>query len=80
MGGSQAATRADIGGLHRETIDPDDYRGGFSVWSGTSFAAPYVAGRIAALLGMLGVRGAGDDAVAAAVQSVVGTLPPPGVD
>jgi hypothetical protein len=28
----------------REVEDPDDIRGGFAVWSGTSFAAPLVAG------------------------------------
>ena len=32
-------------GRRRETIDPDDYRGGFGLWSGTSFAAPLAAGR-----------------------------------
>ena len=47
-GGSQPAVRDDLGGLRRETVDPDDYVGGFAVWSGTSFAAPYVAGEIAA--------------------------------
>jgi serine protease len=31
----------------RESIDPDDFRGGFAVWSGTSFAAPLFAGRLA---------------------------------
>jgi Subtilase family len=31
----------------RAALDPDDYRGGFAAWSGTSFAAPEVAGRIA---------------------------------
>jgi hypothetical protein len=43
-------------GRRREAGDPDDYRGGFAVWSGTSFAAPLVAGRIAYELGssMLG--------------------------
>lgn len=34
-------------GRRRSTIDPDDYRSGFAVWSGTSFAAPTVAGRLA---------------------------------
>ena len=27
----------------REGLDPDDFRGGFAVWSGTSFAAPLIA-------------------------------------
>jgi Subtilase family len=31
----------------RESLDPDDYRGGFAVWSGTSFSAPLAAARIA---------------------------------
>jgi serine protease len=26
-------------------IDPDGYRSGFAVWSGTSFSAPSLAGR-----------------------------------
>jgi subtilisin family serine protease len=38
-------------GRLREGGDPDDFRGGFAVWSGTSFAAPRVAGLIAAQLG-----------------------------
>jgi len=46
-GGVQAGTRDDRRGRRRETLDLDDFRGGFGVWSGTSFAAPVVAGRIA---------------------------------
>ena len=34
-------------GTVRESIDPDDFTGGFGSWSGTSFAAPIVAGRLA---------------------------------
>jgi len=31
----------------REALDPDDYRGGWAVWSGTSFSAPYLAALMA---------------------------------
>ncbi len=37
----------------RESIDPDDYTGRFALWSGTSFAAPLFAGRLAAQLGSI---------------------------
>ena len=35
---------------NREALDPDDYRGGFASWSGTSFAAPLIAAHIAGRL------------------------------
>ena len=31
---------------HREALDPDDYSGGWGVWSGTSFSAPLLAAYI----------------------------------
>jgi subtilisin family serine protease len=45
-GGSPAGGRADV----REGLDPDDFRGGFATWSGTSFAAPLIAAHLAAQL------------------------------
>lgn len=59
-GGRQPGVRDDRGELRRESIDPDDFTGpeqpglrdevgtGFALWSGTSFAAPYVAAQLAA--------------------------------
>ncbi|MFL6130848.1 MAG: S8/S53 family peptidase [Mycobacteriales bacterium] len=38
------------GRVARSAIDPDDYTGGFARWSGTSFAAPVLAAKIAAQL------------------------------
>jgi subtilisin family serine protease len=48
-------------GEWRSTLDPDDYLAGFAVWSGTSFAAPVLAGQIAAQL--LALYAEGDRAV-----------------
>jgi serine protease len=45
-GGLRPGSGAD-GVLERSSLDPDDYRSGFAVWSGTSFAAPVLAGRLA---------------------------------
>ncbi|QAY70072.1 S8/S53 family peptidase [Xylanimonas protaetiae] len=39
----------------RATIDPEGFQGGFAVWSGTSFAAPVLAGELAALLLEIGI-------------------------
>ena len=50
QGGLQPVARTVVAGRVRESIDPDDYTGQYAVWSGTSFAAPLFAGRIAAEL------------------------------
>jgi serine protease len=54
---AQASARVDYAGRARTTIDPDDYRGGFATWSGTSFAAPVLAGEIAAAIAARRRRG-----------------------
>ncbi len=46
-----AARTTDVwAGRDRESLDPDDFAQGFATWSGTSFAAPSVAGRFLAKL------------------------------
>ncbi len=50
QGGIQSDLSSDEYGRRRETLDIDDFGSGFAVWSGTSFAAPVIAGRIAAQL------------------------------
>jgi subtilisin family serine protease len=49
-GGLQPTNRLEAFSRVRESVDPDDFTGGFATWSGTSFAAPLLAGRIAAHL------------------------------
>lgn len=45
-----AVSLADPDGHSRAALDPDDFSGGFAVWSGTSFAAPVLGGQLAAHL------------------------------
>jgi subtilisin family serine protease len=59
-GGLQPTAKTWVDGRLRESVDPDDFssgrrrdgkqRGGFGVWSGTSFAAPLMAGAIASAM------------------------------
>jgi subtilisin family serine protease len=49
-GGLQPVAATKAFGRRRTSIDPDDFRSGFGLWSGTSFAAPLLAGRVAAHL------------------------------
>jgi subtilisin family serine protease len=37
--------RQNLGPWTRETLNPDDFRGGFAQWNGTSFSAPALAAR-----------------------------------
>ena len=49
-GKSPTVQVSDEDGRVHSTLDPDDFSAGFGVWSGTSFAAPVVAGRLAQAL------------------------------
>jgi subtilisin family serine protease len=49
-GANPEATTAGPDGEVRQTLDPDDYTAGYAVWSGSSFAAPVLAARIAGAL------------------------------
>jgi Subtilase family len=79
----QVRVRARVDGLApgdgppdgREGLDPDDFRGGFAVWSGTSFAAPLIAAQIAArLLEQAAEFGLGTTGSQAAVDRTMAAL------
>ncbi len=53
-GGREPTVELVVDGSVRATIDPDDFRSGFATWSGTSFAAPVLAGDLAQCLNASG--------------------------
>jgi subtilisin family serine protease len=48
QGGLEPLARTEAYQRERESVDPDNFASGFALWSGTSFAAPLFAGRVAA--------------------------------
>jgi subtilisin family serine protease len=52
--GQSSVSTPGTGAGTRRSIDPDDYRGGFAAWSGTSFATPVLAAELAAELAGMG--------------------------
>jgi subtilisin family serine protease len=82
QGGFEPMARTDAYHRVRESADPDDFTSRFALWSGTSFAAPLLAGRIAAAVAPslpgAGAAELGSDAVARswmAVSSLTGLAP-----
>jgi subtilisin family serine protease len=74
QGGLQPEARTEAYMRVRESIDPDDFTGSFALWSGTSFAAPLFAGRLAARMADrvdLGDDGR-EEAIARAWQALTG--------
>jgi len=45
--GAAASGTTDPTGQRRQDLDPDNFHSGFALWSGTSMAAPIIAGRLA---------------------------------
>ncbi|MFD7309991.1 S8 family serine peptidase [Promicromonospora sp. NPDC059942] len=60
----------NLGDGGRESVDPDDFTGGFATWSGTSFAAPVLAGELAKALVSERIAGPSGERVAAAWRAV----------
>ncbi len=74
--GQESTWTLGSGTRPRATIDRDDYRGGFGTWSGTSFAAPVLAGQAAARLLEFGRPDLDATALVKRAGAVVDQLPP----
>lgn len=74
--GQESTLTRGSGHRARATIDRDDYRGGFGTWSGTSFAAPVLAGEVAAALLDLGPVALDPAALVARGEAAVKRLSP----
>ena len=69
-GGVQPSVEVqDADGATHSTLDLDDFRAGFGVWSGTSFAAPVIAAKIARA--MLAHKGFGEHGLTGAQAAEV---------
>ena len=81
QGGLEPMARTTAFGFERESLDLDNFsrgdadarRGGFAVWSGTSFAAPVVAARIARQCSARSLRR--ETTATSATRSPVGGMP-----
>jgi subtilisin family serine protease len=71
QGGLQPLARTEAYQRVRESIDPDDFSSQFALWSGTSFAAPLFAGRLAARLGDIPADPSQDDRASAVARAWV---------
>jgi len=63
-GTDEPIERGEHRGEARSALDPDDFSGGFGTWSGTSFAAPLLAGQLLAHLARSRSLGSADRATA----------------
>ena len=75
QGSLRSAVRQRDGSWTRESLNPDDFRGGFAQWDGSSFSAPALAARfLRAMLSAAGQRSLDDLSAPATTQRASGAL------